>query len=172
MLCWLARSACLSNCYPRVVRSLLLVIEEGDGVNTCKRCGKQCVGREFCRTCFEHPDKKEELRKKRNKTIWTHACAYIYELQDPDTGQVRYVGCSEHPRRRLTTHKRTASIETSRKAKWIEELAIQGKSPSLKVVKKIPYDQRWVEEQKYIQSLLDAGVDLLNVVVYNPKMEE
>ncbi|GHP00592.1 hypothetical protein KSF_106390 [Reticulibacter mediterranei] len=126
---------------------------------TCQTCGRGCVGR-VCRACYT---------KAPRKSIWRHEWAYIYELHDPDSGQVRYVGCSEHPGVRLTLHVHNAWKERSPKDLWIRTLLRAGKRPVLKVVKKVSYAQRLEEEQRHIRVLLDAGADLLNVVVRGTK---
>lgn len=133
--------------------------------HSCIACGNACVGRQ-CRICYTKP----KLRPPK-KSIWQHEWAYIYELREPDTQQTRYVGCSEHPAIRLRLHFHNAWKEHSKKDLWLRELIRLGKYPILYVVKKVPYNQRLDEEQKHIRSLLDAQVDLLNMVVrgrYHP----
>ena len=126
----------------------------------CITCGKIFVGQQ-CRACYNAP-----RTQKYPRSIWQHVWAYMYELADPDTGQVRYVGCSEHPHIRLRLHEHNAWKESSKKDLWLRDLAKQKKHPLLSVVRKVPYSQRLEEEQKHIQSLLDVGVDLLNSVIW------
>jgi hypothetical protein len=129
---------------------------------SCVTCGKACEGRQ-CRACYTSP------KEKKQKALRLHEWAYIYELLDPDTKQVRYVGCSEHPQRRLNGHLHNAWKETSNKDRWLRSLSQQRKSPILKVVKKVPYQQRRDQEQDHIQTLLESGADLLNMVVRGEK---
>ena len=132
--------------------------------NICVTCGKTCMGRNQCRACYIDP-----RNKKQRVSIWQHEWAFLYELLDPDTDQVRYVGASEHPRIRLYFHIRNAWIGTSKKDLCVRDLITRKKKPLLKVVKKVPYQQWFEEEQRHIQSLLDAGADLLNMVVRGRK---
>lgn len=129
---------------------------------TCEICGKGCVGQR-CRPCYT--DLMLKKGRKHRQSIWRREWSFIYELLDPDTGHVHYVGCSEHPKIRLNLHERNAWIEASKKDMWIRDLVRQKKHPILRIVKKVPYSQRFEEEQRHIRSLLDAGIDLLNMVV-------
>lgn len=55
----------------------------------------------------------------------------VYYLSDPDTNQVRYVGCSCRPFDRYFAH--LAARGDGHKANWIRKLAKQGKLPKFSV---------------------------------------
>lgn len=60
---------------------------------------------------------------------------YIYTLSDPRTNEVRYVGASENPERRLLGHMQCDPC--CGPAKWIEELIDAGFAPVLSVLRKV-----------------------------------
>ena len=87
---------------------------------------------------------------------------YIYALVDPDTGDIRYVGNSQDPFKRLISHM-VGSHGTSKKKEWIEELKKQGKRPEL-ILLDVCY--QWFEsfhrERDWIISLRHEGHPLTN----------
>ena len=87
---------------------------------------------------------------------------YIYELRDPRTAKVRYVGKANDPQDRLGRHIRFRNRYDRPKNMWIRELVDLGLEPLLRVVMKVP-SERWTYfERRVIQSCLDRGVQLLN----------
>lgn len=67
--------------------------------NTCKTCGKACVGREYCRVCYTDPEKKKYAKKGMapKKKEYVVYCLYT-EIEG-----VFYVGCSQDLSRLNTT---------------------------------------------------------------------
>lgn len=86
----------------------------------------------------------------------------IYVLADPDTGDVRYVGQTKTPRRRLWLHRSASNNRSSRRLpSWIRRLLAQGKRPLMLEVELTTEpnaaEVRWIAEYKR------RGADLLNM---------
>jgi len=128
---------------------------------------------------------QRELRRRLHLYLYdesgvTPAGAAIYTLADPREARIsRYVGCTEHPARRLMQHVRTARLwlpdETPWWIKaprvrplyhWIRELYSQeGRLPVMVV-------HAWVEaqyaqraERDYLRVCLERRLPLLNVAI-------
>lgn len=89
---------------------------------------------------------------------------YVYALCDPDTAEVRYIGVSNHPRRRLSGHLKgwERFDSSSTKNQWLDELAGQGKIPSLLILEQIT-GKTWQEAERYwISEYLTRGHRLTN----------
>jgi|GEM_PF-3428745 len=88
------------------------------------------------------------------------SATYIYALSDPDTGEVRYVGKADDPRRRLGEHLNSPTNEDM--AAWLEALASQGKQPDLEVLEVVT-DGDWAQkEARHIWRMRRMGFNLLN----------
>lgn len=89
---------------------------------------------------------------------------FIYTLESPESGQIRYVGCTTNPKIRIRTHIHQARMgyENSLKAEWIRELLSSGKSPLLKVVESGSGPWEHIEE-RWISSLRQSGCNLTNM---------
>ena len=93
--------------------------------------------------------------------------AYLYTLADPRTGEVRYVGWTGDPKKRLRAHLTEARDTASwrgrnYKSNWIRSLIRLGIKPSFRVVALLEADEaRWAEI-KYIASLRMHGARLVN----------
>lgn len=75
----------------------------------------------------------------------------IYALHDPRTGQVRYVGMSEHPIRRLTEHLKPSRLAAkTHKNSWIKSLLRIGLKPTLSILEIVEMgtwqdtERRWI----------------------------
>jgi hypothetical protein len=95
---------------------------------------------------------------------------HVYTLHDPDTGAVRYVGLSEHPRRRWYLHAIAArqalggKREPAPVAAWVAGLIEVGKRPVMEIVQPVADEETGlVVERETIQRLLSEGAALLNV---------
>lgn len=87
---------------------------------------------------------------------------FVYELIDPRTLQVRYIGCSSNPKARLAYH---WSQPASKAMKiWISELRAIKKKPIIRIVREFDSFQEAVEfEEKYIPEMSEKlGTILLN----------
>lgn len=88
---------------------------------------------------------------------------YIYDLSDPRTGCVRYVGKSVNPTARLATHIREARRGNPVHSKrWIDGLLKHGLRPVLSILEEVPDEKANEAEMFWIASLKLAGADLTN----------
>jgi group I intron endonuclease len=77
--------------------------------------------------------------------------SYIYGLEDPITKEVRYVGKSINPDRRLKSHIHESRRKNTHKECWINGLIKKGLTPGLLILEKCIGDE-WIEtEKKYIK---------------------
>lgn len=58
---------------------------------------------------------------------------HLYVLRDPDTNQVRYVGCCERPSARLSFHVTGRNCRSKVMRLWIDRLTAGGKRPVMDV---------------------------------------
>ncbi len=63
---------------------------------------------------------------------------YIYSLADPDTGNVRYIGKTIYPNRRLADHLKMKSRTITHKEKWVNSILKLGKIPVFEVLLEVP----------------------------------
>lgn len=91
---------------------------------------------------------------------------FIYRLNDPETGEIRYVGHTSDPARRLKDHGSKYDQCNRRKRMWIQELKAQGKKPVMEFIEHGVglTDQRWkVRERYWITYFRSIGARLFNV---------
>ncbi|GAB4477533.1 MAG: hypothetical protein Kow00124_20840 [Anaerolineae bacterium] len=85
---------------------------------------------------------------------------YIYALSDPDTGEVRYVGKTEDPRKRLGEHLSSPTNDDMRA--WLDTLKARGQQPAMEILEVVT-DGSWVQrEARQIWRFRQMGYDLLN----------
>jgi hypothetical protein len=88
---------------------------------------------------------------------------FIYDLSDPRTGEVRYVGKSVRPRERLATHIREARAGSIVHCKrWIAGLLAEGLAPVLGIIEETTRESANEAERYWIGCLLTAGSTLTN----------
>lgn len=89
--------------------------------------------------------------------------AYIYGLVDPDTQQVRYIGKSTNPKRRLYAHLSPTELSGDcYRTRWLRRLVNEGKRPSLLCVATVPADA-WEDAERYwIEHYRKLGAPLTN----------
>jgi len=76
---------------------------------------------------------------------------YIYTLSDPRTGDVRYIGKANNPKKRFYSHKAEKNTRT-RKYFWIRSLQRQGLEPIIDVLEEFPEesgDTLWPAAETY-----------------------
>lgn len=89
---------------------------------------------------------------------------YIYALLCPK-GEIRYIGKTTNPAKRLKCHIRLAASEKHQyyAARWIRSLLRQGEQPHLEIVCEVPEGESWVEyEVDAIREFREEGHRLTN----------
>ena len=86
---------------------------------------------------------------------------YIYILQDPRNNLVKYVGKSNNPRRRYTSHLVYTPKNKSHCHRWIQSLKKKGLKPIMTVIDEITGDWEWLE-QYWIEQFKHWGFVLTN----------
>lgn len=86
---------------------------------------------------------------------------FIYTLTDPRTNQVRYVGKSNKPNKRLSTH--LSRTEKNYKHSWLLNLANNGLKPILDIIDEIPLEDWKFWESYWISQFKTWGFDLTNL---------
>jgi hypothetical protein len=88
---------------------------------------------------------------------------FIYALVDPTTREVRYIGKSTDPTKRLSFHLAKRSLKTNNpKNLWIRSLVAKDLKPILVVLQKCS-DDKWAEaERAWIVTFRMIGADVTN----------
>jgi len=118
----------------------------------CKQCNKECG------TTFKNNNKiKPEIKIKKEKDI--NKITFIYSLEYP-VGNVRYIGKSDFPQKRLKDHiKEAKQRNKSHKDKWINSLC---EFPTLKIIEQTTYEHWQDREKCWIKYYKDKGFNLVN----------
>lgn len=86
---------------------------------------------------------------------------YVYALTQPDTGEVAYIGRTNHPRSRWITHCRTKDHWRA-VGRWLISLREQGLRPGISILEAVP-DSAWQDaERRWIAYYRAQGVRLVN----------
>ena len=89
------------------------------------------------------------------------ATTFIYALNDPETGECRYIGKADNPRKRFTAHLWSAGRKRSHLGCWITGLQSRNLSPVLEVLIEVPYSEWEFWEKEYIRIWRDVWHDKL-----------
>ena len=93
----------------------------------------------------------------------------IYSISCPETGDIRYIGCTCVPlRMRLDGHlyKTSSSVKVK---EWINSL---GKKPIIKPIELVSSDERISRETYWISFYANKGFNLLNIVNMPKKLKK
>lgn len=85
---------------------------------------------------------------------------FIYTLNDPDTGKIRYVGKADDPLKRFKDHLRDRTI--NHRTNWIKSLASADKRPVLEILDEVPKTEWEFWEKEYIRVFRMIGMNLVN----------
>lgn len=77
--------------------------------------------------------------------------AYIYALLDPRNNEVRYIGKTINPKRRLVEHLNDSKREYNYRAMWIKSLLKENLKPLIKFLKICPLSEFVKYETEYIK---------------------
>lgn len=86
---------------------------------------------------------------------------FIYVLNDPRDGRVRYVGKSDNPHKRWIQHCIKLGSRTH-KVHWIQELKSLGLKPELEILEEVPVAGWEAVEREYIRVFRMVGMNLTN----------
>lgn len=86
---------------------------------------------------------------------------FLYTLSDPRNGKIRYVGKSDNPDKRLSSHLRDRRL--SHKRTWIDGLRQEGLVPTLDLLDEVPERDWEFWEQEYIRVFRAIGIRLVNM---------
>ncbi len=92
----------------------------------------------------------------------TEKTYYIYILKDPKTEQIRYVGTTYRPKRRLRDHLDRAKKCRTHKEKWINKLLLNNLKPIMEIIEQLPFDKITDRERYWISFYKDQGCNLCN----------
>ena len=97
---------------------------------------------------------------------------FVYELTDPRTDDVVYVGITNNPNLRFQAH--LSDTETNdKKGKWIEQLREECFEPRMKILEIVETREEAFEREKYwIQKYAQQGIVLTNKIhltCYTPR---
>ena len=91
------------------------------------------------------------------------AATHIYGLIDPRTNELRYVGMSKRPRRRLTFHMCASQLRSkNHRAHWLRGLLAAGARPELVILETVSNDTWQEAEQFWIGYFKFIGANLTN----------
>lgn len=85
---------------------------------------------------------------------------HIYALTCPDTDQVRYVGKSNNPSKRLYSHLTDGRL--NHRHNWLMSLKLNGKTPKLEILDTVKIEEWAFWEMHYISLYKSFGFNLLN----------
>jgi hypothetical protein len=86
---------------------------------------------------------------------------FIYALIDPNTQEIRYLGKSDDPCRRLQGH--LDDKRKTHKASWLKSLKDKEQKPILNIVEEVPFGQWHERERHWIAFYRKQGAPLTNM---------
>ena len=120
--------------------------------------------RRSCRTCRRFAEvervmrnRKEYTRQKRQNT------EFIYILKESDTEEIKYVGRTIDPKKRLKNHMVSTHLEPpSQKNNWIKSVIARDANVILEILEEVPREKASEKEYEWITKLTKEGHDLKN----------
>lgn len=89
---------------------------------------------------------------------------FIYSLSDPITGEIRYIGKSNNPKKRILDHVReNKTSNRSHKISWIKSLISKDLLPIVEIVDEVPKLDWEFWEQYWISQFKHWGFNLTNI---------
>jgi len=90
---------------------------------------------------------------------------YIYVLKDPDTQQVRYVGKSDCPRKRLNQHNCLMYKKGTYLSSWLISLKTRNLKPIMEIIDIVDINNWKESEAVWIEFYKKQGCNLVNLTV-------
>jgi len=91
---------------------------------------------------------------------------YVYELIDPRTNEIRYVGITTRLEVRFTQHLNGINDINEHKTAWIQELKEQGLQPQMRIIETVDSREKARERERYwVRHYLDQNIQLTNSVL-------
>lgn len=87
---------------------------------------------------------------------------YIYTLENPITGEIRYVGKTKNPKMRFHNHCNKLHNTNSHKRNWINSLRNLGLRPIMNIIDEVEESEWHYWEKYWIQQLKNWGYNLTN----------
>lgn len=88
---------------------------------------------------------------------------FIYGLNDPETGECRYVGKADDPKEALSRHLRDGRLKKkTHKSNWIQSLFDRNLSPILEILQEVPETEWELWERVWIKASREIGMNLTN----------
>jgi len=109
-------------------------------------------------------DVKAVFLKILTDTVNSKNCHFIYNLQDPRDGEIRYVGITKIPHNRLSQHKSESrtSYSNQNKNAWMADLLISGSVPKMNIIDLCESTDASSCEEAWIDYYRKQGCELLN----------
>lgn len=87
---------------------------------------------------------------------------FIYALVDPRDNQIRYIGKTDNPERRLAMHMRDKDI--CHRTNWLKGLIAVGSKPAMTIIEEVAEGQSWEDrERHWIAHYRSLGCKLTNM---------
>ena len=94
---------------------------------------------------------------------------FIYELVDPRTNVVAYVGITNNPNARLQEHISCTGPNDGKKT-WVRELQEEGYEPRMKILEVVDTKKEALAREKYwMQYHTSSGISITNIAYSKPK---
>lgn len=91
------------------------------------------------------------------------ATTFLYTLNCPLTGEIRYLGKSDNPFKRFKGHLELAHVKQSHKNSWILSLRAQELKPWMELLDEAPVAEWQFWEREYIRVFRAIGIKLTNL---------